>query len=103
MSRRFSPEEHQQFLAAMRIVDDPTQPSEERLASCQLVIWMCTQPTPMYLRADPEPYCPGWLDAFGRAHDLRKQIFQEERETRFARLKRRVVAGGETESGDRGP
>ena len=78
MSRKFTPEEYQQFCALMRIVDDPTKPPEEQLGACRLVMMICTSAVPSPPHLDPEPYCPEWLDAFGRAHDLHKKLLRKQ-------------------------
>lgn len=77
MSQKFTPEEHQQFLAAVRILDDTTRSPQERLDACRTVIMMCTSPIPSSPYRDPDPYCPGWLDAFGRAHDLKDELLRQ--------------------------
>jgi hypothetical protein len=78
-TQKFSPEQHRQFLDAQKVFEDEARSDVERLDACSTVIDLCTSPIPSSPNVDPLPYCPGWLDVFGRAHDLREELREKER------------------------
>lgn len=78
-TQKFSPEMHRRFLDAYERLKDETLSDPDRLAACRTVIALCTSPVPHPWGVDPLPYCQGWLEIFGRAHDLRKELLEKEK------------------------